>query len=252
MISFTFTRILSPRLGLVVLLGLFGSGLEAGPNERISADSRAAGSLEILLAGNARFAAGRPRHPDQSEARRKEIAGTQEPFAIVLTCADSRVSPEIYFDQGLGDLFVIRNAGNVLGDEVLGSMEYAVGHLHVPLILVVGHERCGAVSAAVAGGHAEGHVSAIVEAIAPAVAASRGKDGDPVDNAVMAHAQLTAAALRASGPILSEAVKAGQVKVVAARYDLDSGRVTLLADLSTTETQPASPVHPAHASQHGQ
>jgi carbonic anhydrase len=203
------------------------------------------------MSGNSRFASDRMRHPDQSLLRRKEIAHKQEPFAIILTCADSRVAPEIYFDQGLGDLFIIRNAGNVLNDHVIGSMEYAVEHLKVPLIMVVGHERCGAVAAAVAGGHAPGHIGSIVESITPAVNASHEQAGDHVNNAVITHAQMTAAALRGCGPILAEAVKAGQVKVVAARFDLDSGRVELLPELATPETPPAKTAQSAPAAPHG-
>ena len=124
-------------------------------------------------------------------------------------------------DQGLGDLIVIRNAGNVLDDHVIGSVEYAVDHLNVPLIMVIGHERCGAVSAAVAGDPLPGHISEILTSINPAVLASAELDGDKVNNTVIAHAQMTAATLRKCGPLLAEAVHTGQVKVVAARYDLD-------------------------------
>ena len=243
--TFSFTRPPFQQLARYALLGLTCVMLQAAPKEPKPKTSRADGSLAILMTGNARFVGDRARHPDQSEARRKEVAGKQEPFAIVLTCADSRLSPEIYFDQGLGDLFVIRNAGNVVDGHVLGSMEYAVDHLNVPLILVIGHERCGAVSAAVAGGHAPGHISEIVESIAPAVAATRDQEGDAVDNAVITHAQMTAGLVKRSGPILAAAVKAGQLKVVAARYDLDSGRVIILPDLPQTETAPTTAESPA-------
>lgn len=239
------------RLALLALLCLPLLHLSAGPNASKPKNSRAEGSLELLMAGNSRFEGGRARHPDQSVARRKEIAGKQEPFAIVLTCADSRLPPEIYFDQGLGDLFVIRNAGNVLDDHVIGSMEYAVDHLNVPLIMVIGHERCGAVSAAVAGGHAPGHIAQIVASITPAVNATAEQDGDKVNNTVIAHAQMTAAALRTCGPIIAEAVKTGKVKVVAARYDLDTGRVELLPELaSANEAAEAKPAAPAHGAAH--
>ena len=188
-------------------------------------------ALEQLMAGNKCFLEDALRHPDQSESHRVKVAKGQRPFAIVLTCADSRVAPEIYFDQGLGGIFVIRNAGHVLGAHVLGSIEYAVAHLGVPLIVVVGHERCGAVSAAVGGGVMEGHVWDIVEAIKPAVQAARGLPGDAVANTVTMHSQLTAKALATSGPIIADAVMAGRVMVKAAHYDLDSGRVELLPAL---------------------
>ncbi len=183
---------------------------------------------ELLQAGNSRFVAGRLAHPDQTVVRRKEVAQGQHPFALVLTCADSRVSPELYFDQGLGDLFVVRNAGNVIDDHVIGSIEYAVEHLGVSLVIVVGHTKCGAVSAAVAGGDAPGHIGSIVKSIEPAVRAAAEKSGDPVDNAVTANAALMAAALRKSNPILAEAVEHGALRVEAAKYDLVTGRVELI------------------------
>jgi carbonic anhydrase len=138
------------------------------------------------------------------------------------------VGPEVVFDQGLGDLFVVRNAGNVLDDHTIGSIEYAVEHLHAPLIVVLGHSKCGAVSAAIAGGHAPGHIASVVEAIEPAVEETKNQPGDKVDNTVQANARRVAAVLNRVEPILSEAVKDGKLKVVAARYDLDTGRVELL------------------------
>jgi len=185
-------------------------------------------ALQKLLAGNQRFVTNGVLHPDQSPERRAELAKGQTPFAIILTCADSRVSPEVVFDQGLGDLFVLRNAGNVLDDHTIGSMEYAVEHLHTQLIVVMGHEKCGAVSAAVAGGEAPGHLQSVVDALEPAVEETKGQAGDPVDNAVRANAKRMAGILTQVGPVLSEAVKAGKLKVVAARYDLDSGQVEIL------------------------
>ena len=185
-------------------------------------------ALARLMEGNQRFVAGTPSHPRQSTERRTTLAEGQQPFAIVLTCADSRVAPEIYFDQGLGDLFVLRNAGNVLDDHIIGSIEYAVEHLHATLIIVVGHAKCGAVGAAVAGGHAPGHIHSLVESILPAVELAEKQEGDKVDNTVRAHARRVAEILGRVEPILGAAVKAGQVKVVAGRYDLASGRVEIL------------------------
>ena len=185
-------------------------------------------ALARLLEGNQRFVAGTATHPNQSAERRTAIAGGQQPFAIVLTCADSRVAPELYFDQGLGDLFVLRNAGNVLDDHIIGSIEYAVEHLHASLLIVVGHAQCGAVSAAVAGGHAPGHIHSLVESIEPALAVALKQEGDKVDNTVRAHARRVADILARVEPILGEAVKAGHLKVVAGRYDLATGRVEIL------------------------
>ncbi len=185
-------------------------------------------ALARLTEGNQRFVAGALTHPGQDVDRRQETAQGQHPFAIVLTCADSRLAPEILFDQGLGDLFVVRNAGNLADDHVLGSLEYAVEHLHASLIVVLGHTKCGAISAAVAGGEAPGHIKSIVEDLADAVSMAKKKPGDPVDHAVRINAKLTAAGIGASAPILAEAVKAGHVQVVAARYDLATGTVEFL------------------------
>jgi carbonic anhydrase len=187
-------------------------------------------ALQRLIEGNARYIAGKPMHPDQTTERRTELAKGQFPFAIVLTCADSRVAPELFLDQGLGDLFVIRNAGNILDDHVIGSMEYAIEHLHVPLVLVVGHEKCGAVSAAVAGGEAPGHIRSVVEAIEPAVEQVKNLPGDKVDNAVRANAQRAAEILTHVEPIIKEAVSNTKLLVVAARYDLATGSLEIFKE----------------------
>lgn len=185
-------------------------------------------ALSRVIEGNKRFVAGSLAHPDQTSERRVEVARGQHPFAVVLTCADSRLSPEIIFDQGLGDLFVIRNAGNLLDDHVIGSIEYAIEHLHASLVIVLGHSACGAVSAAVAGGEVPGHLPSIVESLAPAVGMARKKPGDAVENAVRINAKLSAAALAQSQPVLAAATLGGQVKIVAARYDLATGQVEFL------------------------
>lgn len=185
-------------------------------------------ALARLVEGNQRFTSGSVVHPHQTVARRTELAKGQAPIAIVLTCSDSRVAPELYFDQGLGDLFVIRNAGNVLNDHVLGSVEYAVEHLHVPLIVVVGHEKCGAVGAAVGGGEAPGHIASIVHSIRPAVEAAKGKSGDQLDNCVKSNAQQSAQQMAQAKPFLHAAAQAGKLKIVAARYELATGKVEIL------------------------
>ena len=195
-----------------------------GKESNLTADQ----ALQRLVAGNERYVAGAATHPDQTAQRRAELAKGQFPFAIVLTCSDSRVVPELFLDQGLGDLFVIRNAGNILDDHVIGSMDYAVEHLHVPLVLVVGHEKCGAVSAAVAGGEAPGHIRSVVEALEPAVEQARNLPGDKVDNAVRANAARAAEILTRVQPILKEAASSGKLMVVPARYDLATGRLEIL------------------------
>ncbi len=184
-------------------------------------------ALARLLAGNQRYVAGKPSQDHRDPARRTEVAKGQHPIAVIVSCSDSRVPPEIVFDQGLGDLFVVRVAGNVVGDDELGSIEYAVEHLGPRLVLVLGHERCGAVDATVKGGEAPGHVAALVKAIRPACESVKAQAGDPVDNCVRANAARVAAQLKASEPIVAGLVKKG-LTIVAGRYDLDTGVVELL------------------------
>lgn len=177
-------------------------------------------ALKRLEEGNKRYVEGALAHPHQDGGRRTEVAGGQAPFAIVLGCADSRVSPEVLFDQGLGDLFVVRVAGNVVDDHVLGSIEYAVEHLGAKLVVVLGHERCGAVKAAketiAAKATAGGHVGSLVEAIAPAVEETTGGDLDATIHANVAN---VAEELAESGPVIKG------VTVRGAYYDLDTGTV---------------------------
>jgi carbonic anhydrase len=181
-----------------------------------------------LLDGNQRYVQEKLTHPDGTRARITELAQGQHPFAIILSCADSRVPPEIIFDQGLGDLFTIRVAGNVVDDHVLGSIEYAVEHLNVKYIMVLGHERCGAVDATVKGGHAPGHVASLVRAITPAVHAVKGKPGDLLDNAVRENVKMVVKQLQMSRPILEERVAKKELVIEGGRYDLDDGSVTIL------------------------
>jgi carbonic anhydrase len=190
----------------------------------MSADS----ALAKLMAGNQRYTHQRAQHPDESLARRKQLEGAQHPFAVILGCADSRVPPELLFDQGLGDLFVIRVAGNIVDDAILGSIEYAVEHLGTKLIVVLGHEKCGAVTAAVEGGAAAGHLTALVEAIRPVVATIANTPGDKVHLCVIANARSVARQIRQSEPVLKEAGERQGLKVVGANYALDTGAVTLL------------------------
>jgi carbonic anhydrase len=193
----------------------------APSRDGVSADE----ALARLVIGNRHYVTGSPMYPDQDSARRADLANGQAPFAIILSCSDSRVAPEVVFDQGLGDLFVVRVAGNVANAIGIASLEYAAEHLGTRLIVVLGHERCGAVTAAVQGGKLPGHLPALMAALQPAVAANKDPDGDPVEGAMRANVELTAAYLRACGPILSERVEKGELKIVGARYDLDTGLV---------------------------
>ena len=181
-----------------------------------------------LLSGNKRFAEGNPTHPNQSIARRQEMAKGQNPRAAVLACADSRVSPEIVFDQVLGDLFVVRVAGNVVNDPILGSLEYAVEHLGTRLIVVLGHQRCGAVAAACAGGEAPGHIGSLVQALAPAVDKISASEEGRVDWVAKENVRMMAKSLRSCGPILEELVRQGKLEVAGAFYNLDTGAVEIV------------------------
>lgn len=181
-----------------------------------------------LQEGNKRFADGKNVHPNQGAARRSEVFEAQAPFAAILGCSDSRVPLEVIFDQGIGDLFVIRVAGNVADDIVSASIEYAAEHLHVPLVVVLGHQNCGAVQAAVKGGHVPGHIPSLLDALQPAVEKGKAQSGDDlVDQAVRANIRLTADAIRDSG-LLSKMVKDGELEVVGAYYSLETGRVEFL------------------------
>ena len=185
-------------------------------------------ALRVLQEGNQRYAAARLSYPNQNAARRTEVAAGQHPIAAVLSCADSRVPPELVFDRGLGDLFVVRVAGNIADNAILGSLEYAAEHLHVPLIVVLGHQKCGAVSAAVQGGRTNTHIDSLIDAINPAVATVKGKSGDIIDNAVRANVLRVVDQLKSDASILANEVREGKLKIVGGVYSLDTGKVTLL------------------------
>ncbi|MBD2465790.1 carbonic anhydrase [Oscillatoria sp. FACHB-1407] len=220
------------RMGTASLLGLSGATSILGRINPAHAaeletdpvlDPNAA--LRRLLDGNQRFMQHHPQYPDQSQARVQAVAQAQHPFATVLSCADSRVPAELIFDQGIGNIFDVRIAGNIATPEALGSIEYAVVLLGTPLLMVLGHERCGAVTAAVQNEALPGEIGSFVKAILPAVERVKGKSGDMVENAVVANVHYQIDQLKRS-PLLMERVKSGKLKIVGGRYDLDSGRVT--------------------------
>lgn len=185
-------------------------------------------ALQRLIEGNKRYVEMKALHPEQDADRRAKLATGQAPFAVILGCSDSRVPPEVIFDQGLGGLFVIRVAGNVADDVGLASMEYAVEHTGSRLIVVLGHERCGAVTAAVKGGELPGHLPALMKLLQPGVEKAKGQGGDGLENAIRANVALTVAQLKGSKPILAEMVEKGQIKVVGGHYDLDTGLFELI------------------------
>jgi carbonic anhydrase len=211
----------------LAISSLRGTALAADPASQVSAET----AHRRLVEGNARYAAGKHLRLDHS-ARREVTAKGQNPFVIVLGCSDSRVPPEVVFDQGLGEVFTVRVAGNIADDVALGSMEYAVGHFATPLLVVLGHERCGAVAATVdvakSGAVPGPHIASLVTAIAPAVDATKDMPGDPVENAVNANIRRVVEGLKTSQPVLAAAVAAGKLQIVGAEYQLASGKVRFL------------------------
>ena len=185
-------------------------------------------ALRLLRAGNERYRTAHLVHPHQSTERRIAISHGQHPFAQILACSDSRVAPEIIFDEGLGDLFVVRVAGNIVDDAVQGSLEYGTAHLDVPLIVVLGHRGCGAVTAAVHAEEVHDHILSLMDAIFPSVLATQGKPGDPIDNAVRANVIHAVDLLRRSWPTLHAKAKSGEIQIVGAIYDLETGAVEWL------------------------
>ncbi len=230
-------------LGRREVLGLAGMGLVAGATGLFSQEAMASGNttsltadqaLEKLKAGNAKYVANPQLCVADLTNNRSTVAKGQAPWAAFVSCADSRVPPELLFGGlGLGELFVARNAGNMVDTATMGTLEYGAEHLGVPLIVVLGHERCGAVAAAVevfkTGAKLPGSIGPMVKPIVPAVKAVAKKEGDMVDNAVRENARLTAEKIKTQSPIIAHLIKAGKVKVVAARYDLDDGKVEFFA-----------------------
>jgi carbonic anhydrase len=183
-----------------------------------------------LVAGNRRFVAGKPQARDLVSLRQTLVSG-QSPKAIMLSCSDSRVGPELIFDQSLGDIFVVRTAGNVADAIALGSIEYAVEHLHSPLLVVLGHQKCGAVNAACSGEKMPSpNLDAIVEKINPAVAQAKNyaKGDDLAESAIKENVHRSAADLLANSEIIRNAVKSGNLTVIEAEYELGTGKVVQL------------------------
>ena len=250
-----YQRFVSICIGLT-LLGANQFTQAADPTHPDQPIVSPAEAISRLKEGNGRFTAGNPQHPhesvderkyiaanssenagmvslgmtsEQAAKRRAELAKSQHPFAIILSCSDSRVPPEIVFDEGLGDLFIVRVAGNVLNDEGLGSIEYGVDVLGARLIVVLGHQSCGAVDAAMktvaAKGKAPGHIQSLVTAIKPVVNST--PKGD-LDTMIKANVKHVVDALRSSTPILKARVDSGDVQVIGGYYTLDTGAVTFL------------------------
>ncbi|MCH2082778.1 MAG: carbonic anhydrase [Saprospiraceae bacterium] len=182
-------------------------------------------ALQRLEKGNDNFVADKLNGKLQNAARRDELTAGQHPYAIILSCADSRVVPELAFDTGLGEIFVIRVAGNVANTESIASIEYAVAHLGTKLIVVLGHESCGAVTAAIDGGNAGYNLNILLAHITPAIDAT---ESGSINDVVKKNAELTAQELSDRSPIIANAVSDGDLKIVPAYYNLGSGKVDFM------------------------
>jgi carbonic anhydrase len=217
-------RALIGFLAILCIAGLLKS-LEPARAAAPPSSASPADALKLLLEGNQRFVDGKPERPNQDTSRRAALVGGQQPFAAILSCSDSRTAPEIVFDRGLGDLFTVRNAGNVPSPFAMESLHYTTAHLGTPLILVLGHTKCGAVTATLSGQTED--IPETAKAIEPAVAKSKAMSGDALDNAISENVRLTVQKLSTWKP-LAEMIKAGNLQIVGAVYHLDSGRVMVL------------------------
>lgn len=212
----------------VLAAELHSQGLAAEPVREVpTQDLTPDQALRQLMAGNRRFVESKRQNPHQTMVRLKEVAKEQKPFASILGCADSRVPVEIVFDQGLGDLFVCRVAGNVATPEEIGSLEFGSAVLGTKVILVLGHERCGAVAAAIKGGEVPGQIGSLIEAIRPATQQVNRQARNLQEATCKANVQLQIDRLKAS-PVIAQLIEDNKLKIVGGYYDLDSGSVTLL------------------------
>lgn len=204
----------------------FNSGaVFANSADNLSAEA----AIKKLIKGNERFVKRHEKHPDSSKKRRHDMLNGQHPFVVILSCSDSRVPPELIFDQGLGDIFEIRNAGNVLDEHVIGSIEYAVMHCGVKLIVIMGHQDCGAIAATLSGKSETKYIKSLEDSIQPAVEECK-KQGKEVnsDNVVKAHVMQDIEELMTQDTELVKYMKENNIKIVPAYYHLDSGKVDFL------------------------
>ncbi|MGX1612277.1 carbonic anhydrase [Micromonospora chalcea] len=202
-------------------------------------------ALAELRTGNHRFVTGVPQHPNQDAGHRAAVADGQHPFAVIVGCSDSRLAAEIIFDRGLGDLFVVRTAGHTAGPEVLGSVEYAVTVLGTPLVVVLGHDSCGAVQAARegvrTGAAPAGHLGAVVDAVSPSLLRAARQGIDDLDGIVDVHIAQTVETLLARSAVLAERVATGRCTVVGMSYRLSGGEVRTVAQVPAPLPAPSAP-----------
>ena len=212
------------KIFLTLVLVLIAGSVQANEVQNLSADE----ALLKLKQGNEHFVKVHMKHPDATKLRREELVKGQHPFVAVLSCSDSRVPSEIIFDQGLGDIFVIRNAGNVLDEHIIGSIEYAVLHLGIKLVVVMGHQECGAVKAAMTDTKETKYIETLKKSIAPAVCLCKNSKDYSYENVVKTHAILEIEDLLKEDSYLSEYIKEHDVKIIPAYYHLDTGKVEFL------------------------
>jgi len=213
-------------LSIILFLNLFFSCTQK--QEEIQGNTQA--PIDKLKAGNKKFVSGHPIHPHETLDRIRELKKGQTPFVVIVSCSDSRVPPELVFDQGFGDVFSIRTAGNIIGDYELGSIEYAIEHLHCKLIVVLGHENCGAIQAYASSGNEEhngDHIQNLVNYIASEEEEKNVPDSlrSNIDILVKANIAHGVNFLRSSTPVLKPLVDKNEITIIGAYYDLDSGRV---------------------------
>jgi carbonic anhydrase len=217
--------------------------------ERPAAPAAPAQAYAELIEGNRRFVGGAPRHPNQDAGHRAAVADGQHPFAVIVGCSDSRLAAEIIFDRGLGDLFVVRTAGHTTGPEVLGSVEYAVTVLGTPLVVVLGHDSCGAVQAArevaTTGIQPQGHLRAVVDAVLPSLRRAAADGVDDIDGIVDIHIAQTVEALVGQSPVLADEVAQGRCAVVGLSYRLAAGAVRPVAAVPAGAATLDAPTDPA-------
>jgi carbonic anhydrase len=218
---------------LVYRLFIFVLLISANSCKPLEKQPAAAGTpLDDLLEGNARFAAMHPSHPHESKKRMLEIAAAQHPFAVVVCCSDSRVPPEIIFDQGLGDLFVVRTAGNLMGSLEIGSIEYAVEHLGVKQVVIMGHRECGAIKAFTSGAEAPGSIHAIVDSIKAEqeIRQLPADDKDLFNDCIRANILHGVHQLKNQSNLLEEKCRKGELQLIGACYDLQKGLVEIVKE----------------------
>lgn len=214
---------------IVLFTNLFFSCRQKQDENQDNTHDNTLAPLDKLIAGNEKFVSGHSVHPNETPNRIKELKEGQHPFVVLVSCSDSRIPPELIFDQGLGDVFSIRTAGNVIGDYELGSIEYAVEHLHCKLIVVLGHENCGAIQAYATSGNEkhEDHIQSLVNYIASEEEEKNIPDSLRSNIDILVKANITHGVnfLKSSTPVLKPLVDNNEIKIIGAYYDLDSGKV---------------------------